>query len=104
MKKIIACMVFVLACSSQQIPKPTPVIPTDTSSCDDGCKHLQTLTDPRDNKLSCMEARPLQLPSGDTESCTDYCVDRQNSGRSLHPSCWITLTSCLDIEKECRWK
>jgi hypothetical protein len=84
-------------------PKPVPHIPDDTASCAPGCQHLMTLPG-QDGKAGCLEARPLELPDGGTESCESYCVNRQNSGRYLHPSCWVTITKCADIEPVCRMK
>lgn len=91
-------------CNSQQIPKPHPVIPTDSEYCKAGCEHLMTLKDPRDGKIGCEEARPLSLPDGGIESCESYCVSRQSAGRSIHPSCWVNIQNCLEIDKICRQK
>lgn len=100
---IIGFIISICACNSQQIPKPQPQIPTDSDSCEPGCQHLSQLPG-QDGNLGCFETRPLQMPDGTTKSCKDYCLERQAAGRSLHPSCWISLTSCSDIEKVCRQK
>lgn len=82
-------------------PAPNPVIPTDTYACKAGCDHLLTLTG-RDGHPGCEEARVLELPNGDIKTCEQFCTETQNNGRSIHPSCWVTLTKCNDIETSCR--
>jgi len=103
MKKLSSFLLFLMllilipSCIETQKPGVSPTVPTDTAFCRPGCEHLQSLTG-KDGKLSCEEARPLHMPSGEIISCEKFCQDTQNAGRNLYPSCWLEVTSCDQIE------
>lgn len=87
----------VISCVKNTTHGVTPITPTDTNYCELGCQHLQTLTG-KDGKPVCEEARPLHLPNGNTVSCTQFCIETQNAGRNLYPSCWVEVKNCSEIE------
>lgn len=105
MRKIIICLALVLIqCQSignGGIPKPAPREATDSEYCTPACEHILTLPG-QDGQIGCYEGRPLQLPDGGSESCADYCIDRQKAGRALNPKCWVNVTKCEDVDKLCR--
>lgn len=105
MKKILLCS-FVIACDptlpyTDPTAPPDPLPAEDSEWCKSGCEHLAKLTGP-DNKPGCFESRPLELPDGSSVSCTQFCQETQNNGRSINPKCWITISKCNDLEPYCR--
>lgn len=87
---------FLLGCPPPT-PRPTPVQPTDTSSCAAACKKLEGLK--RDNgKVGCEEATPLE----DGTTCEKFCTDTQQRGHALRPSCILEkVQKCSDIQPLC---
>ena len=78
----IALTGLLLACG----PRPIPHIPPDTAQCSAACENLRA--------IGCEEGEPLS----DGTSCEKFCVDTQNSGHWLNPTCVKDITSCDDIE------
>lgn len=74
-------------------PKPEPPVVTphrdDTSFCAEGCAHLA--------KLGCEEGQPLE----DGTTCATFCEQTQRAGSILAPSCWLTITTCAEIDQKC---
>jgi hypothetical protein len=82
--------VLVLSGCPSDVIKPKPVEPKDTASCADACGKL--------NKLGCEEGKPLE----DGTSCEKFCVDSQQSGHALRPSCIVEkVQKCADIQPVC---
>jgi len=77
----ILCLGFV-ACTCVTGPKPTPVEPTDTDKCAAACARLV--------ELGCEEGQPLE----DGTTCAKFCVDTQESGHALNPTCVVGLQAC----------
>jgi hypothetical protein len=102
MKNFIYILSFLfLSCSAQDSFKPTIHHPSNTNLCKSACNHLAKLKG-QDGKPGCQESRLLVYPSGNIETCEQFCTATQNNGRDLNPKCWLTLTSCNDLEKVCR--
>ena len=78
---------FLGGCGS--CPKdPTLILqPNDTAQCGAACAHLVT--------LGCPEGQPL----GDGTSCEKFCVDTQQAGHALAPSCIVTIKACPELAK-----
>ncbi len=94
--------ISIIACNTQEIPRPAPKKPTDAEMCKPACEHLKELKG-QDGAPGCLESRDLLMPDGTTLSCADYCYKRETEDlRALSPSCWITLTKCTDLEPLCR--
>lgn len=89
MKIVVALLLCVCAIACASAPKPDPVLPTDTGSCAAACEHLAS--------LGCEEGKPLE----DGTSCEKFCVDTQNSGHGLNPSCVVGIESCEELEAVC---
>ena len=70
-------------------PVPVPVEPTDTADCGAACQHLRD--------LGCEEGQPLE----DGTTCEVFCVDTQQAGHALAPSCVVTITTCAELETKC---
>lgn len=67
-------------------PKPTPHIPDDTHMCADACENLRA--------LGCQEGEQLE----DGSSCESFCVETQDSGHALNPTCVSQIQACSEIE------
>lgn len=102
MRKILSALVFAaisfVMVGCPQVVKPVPVIPTDSGYCESGCRHLATLKG-RDGFPGCEESRVLELPDGDILTCTEFCKETQEKGRSLCPSRWMEAKECDDVEE-----
>ncbi len=95
-------MLFILCWSGCKSPSVVyPPEPTDTSYCEVGCNHLNSLVG-RDGKSGCEESRDLEMQSGEIVTCKTFCIDTQEHGRSIGPKCWLTVNKCSDIEDQCR--
>jgi len=70
-------------------PVPDPVDPPDTQDCGAACSHLRD--------LGCEEGQPLE----DGTTCEQFCVETQDSGHWLRPSCVINITTCSELETVC---
>jgi hypothetical protein len=66
-------------------PAPTPVEPKDTADCPAACEKLR--------ELGCPEGQPLE----DGTTCEKFCIDTQQSGHALRPSCVMDMTECKQI-------
>jgi hypothetical protein len=87
---ILVLAAVLCGCPNREVIRPTPVQPTDTSSCAAACKKL--------DDMHCEEGKPLE----DGTSCTKFCEDTQHSGHALRPSCILEKVSrCQDIDKLC---
>ena len=67
-------------------PKPTPHPPEDTHRCTPACERLRA--------LGCEEGEPLE----DGTTCEAFCVETQESGHALNPTCIMQIDSCDEIE------
>ena len=67
-------------------PKPTPHPAQDTDMCPAACERLR--------ELGCEEGEPLE----DGTSCEAFCVETQESGHALNPTCVMQIDSCGEIE------
>lgn len=70
-------------------PTPTPVEPPDTSDCPAACERLQ--------ELGCPEGEPLS----DGTTCVEFCIETQQRGHALNPSCVRTITRCSELDILC---
>jgi len=104
----LALPVLLLA-TCRQSPEITPQPPviTDQHMCSAACANLQTLKceegDPVDMKKKCAGSEdcvPGQYCLKGTcyVSCDDFCVDTQNAGVWLDPTCVSRIQSCKEIE------
>lgn len=85
MKYLILALV-IAGCTCRNTPVPPVVIPpNDTDSCGAACVHLR--------QLHCPEGEPL--PDGTT--CEAFCVNTQQNGHALRPSCVQNITACSQI-------
>lgn len=75
----------IMGCASCE-PKPTPHPPTDTDQCPAACEHLR--------ELGCPEGDPLE----DGTTCEKFCIDTQEAGHGLNPTCVKDITSCEEID------
>jgi len=90
-KNLLALLAFLLllcACEDP-VPTPTPVDPADETSCPAACEHLR--------ELGCEEGEPLE----DGTTCETFCVETQEQGHALRPSCVVTITTCAELETKC---
>lgn len=91
MKFFLITLLFV-GCTSSTVPRPNPVIPTDTDDCAAACGKLQ--------ELKCPEGESLppssEHPQGAT--CEMFCKETQDNGHSLRPSCVKKIKTCTDMQ------
>jgi hypothetical protein len=97
-------------CNQASRPSPASILQSDpiynttpSSSAETGCKlgcsHLLTITDSRDNKIGCKEARNLALPlDAGVLTCEQYCLQRLKAGTDLKYGCLVNVSKCEDIE------
>lgn len=90
---ILAFMTLHVACKSQV---PDPIIPDDSDRCLDACEHIRD--------AGCMQGQPTM----DGTPCAIWCVETQNAGIPVKPSCWLTIEeseltppSCPEIDQAC---
>lgn len=105
---IISTLMALSGCPRSVDVTPMPPVVTDQGACAPACANLQ--------KLNCKEGQPIDMKmrcatsqncSGKATcvggkcvtSCTDFCVDTENEGVWLDPTCVATVTSCGDIDK-----
>lgn len=91
---LILAAVLLVGCPGP-IPRPAPVIPTDTASCPSACQHLRD--------LRCPEGNPIPHPDHFDDrsfdaTCEKFCEDTQQSGHALQPSCVMRIRKCSDME------
>lgn len=67
-------------------PVPVPHPPEDTDQCPAACERLR--------ELGCEEGSPLE----DGTTCEQFCIDTQESGHALNPTCVKSINSCEEIE------
>lgn len=77
--------IFLLTASSCP-PTPTPHPPEDTDKCPAACERLR--------ELGCPEGEPLE----DGTTCEDFCIQTQDEGHALNPTCVMEIDSCEEIE------
>lgn len=99
MRKLAAMILLLIfvGCPQQTI-QPSPRIPLDTDWCKPGCEALLKLPG-RDGNPGCEEARPIEMPNGEIVTCEQFCIDTQNAGRNLYPSCFSRVKICDEIEE-----
>lgn len=107
-----SCFAFVVSCSNftaknQRGLVPQPPIVTDQNMCSRACDNL--------TKLKCPESQPIKLArrcspqtkcdSGQscvngncTVPCVTFCIQTQNVGVWLNPSCVANIRTCNDID------
>jgi len=89
MKQVAICLLMILALSGVQCswcqPVPDPVIPPDSDHCPTACSHLRD--------LGCEEGEPL----ADGTTCEAWCVETQDSGHWLNPTCAEGIVSCEEL-------
>jgi len=78
-------VLLLFSCGGQFDVVPTPHVPTDTPNCASACAHL--------NELKCEEGKPLE----DGTTCEAFCINTQNSGHALNPTCIMKITKCDEI-------
>lgn len=86
--RVILCMlsmVFLQGATCQSRPPPIPIEPFDTHNCAAACMRLQD--------LGCPEGLPLE----DGTTCTRFCIETQQSGHALNPTCVMTMSSCAEL-------
>ena len=81
----VAVVFILVSCSGTFDVVPTPNVPTDTPNCNSACARL--------NELKCEEGKPLE----DGTTCETFCINTQNSGHALNPSCVMKITACDQI-------
>ncbi len=69
-----------------QCQKMDPILPTDTDMCPAACERLR--------ELECSEGEDL----ADGTPCEIFCVETQNNGFPLNPTCVSGLQSCGEID------
>lgn len=79
--KYLLALMLVLSCTP--IKRPDPVIPTNTDMCLPACEHM--------TGLGC------DIPA----DCEAFCVEFQDNGVPLMPSCILKQTRCNDIGPNC---
>ncbi|OPZ34512.1 MAG: hypothetical protein BWY99_02507 [Synergistetes bacterium ADurb.BinA166] len=75
-------------------PRNEPVVhvPDDTPDCPAACRHLRGEDG---SGLDCEEGK--DLPDGTT--CEKFCLDTQQSGHGLNPSCVVRVGKCSDMDR-----
>jgi len=66
-------------------PPPVHIEPDDTPNCAAACKKLI--------ELGCPEGQPLE----DGTTCEQFCIDTQESGHPLNPTCVMGMTACSEL-------
>jgi hypothetical protein len=66
-------------------PPPVAIEPDGTEFCAEACARL--------NDLGCAEGQPLS----DGTSCEVFCIQTQEKGHPLNPSCVAEISSCDEI-------
>jgi hypothetical protein len=86
MKRIalVFVILFTVSCCGGLRPPPVPIEPDDTHNCAAACENLR--------KLGCPEGDPV-----DAVTCEKDCVDIQESGHALNPTCVMKITACDQI-------
>lgn len=69
-------------------PDPKPQEPDDTHDCSAACQRLQ--------ELGCPEGDTL-----DGVTCVEFCVETQQQGHALNPSCLKNINTCEEVETVC---
>lgn len=108
MKNIIflICSFFIInGCNQFATPNPTKL--TDQNECIPACANLQ--------KLGCEEGLPIRTrvacvtssdcPNGQscagdvcTVSCAQFCIESENNGIWLQPTCVSHISSCTQVQ------
>lgn len=83
MALVFACMMFGATCQTR--PTPVPIEPDGTHDCVSACRQLQ--------HLGCIEGNDLE----DGTTCKKFCIDTQQSGHPLNPTCVMGMKSCSDL-------
>jgi len=78
-------MSLMMGATCQTRPPPIVIEPSDTDKCDAACVKLR--------QLGCPEGEPLE----DGTSCTKFCVDTQQSGHPLNPTCVMQMGACSEL-------
>lgn len=86
---VLAGFFLVLVAGCPCPPGPHPVEPSGTDDCTAACAKMQ--------ELGCEEGTDLD----DGTTCVEFCVDTQQSGHALNPTCLKDISSCEDIETVC---
>ena len=85
--------IFVVSLFLAGCPRPLPVPrePPDTHLCPAACAKL--------DKLGCEEAEPIEMRDGSMVTCTEFCVDLQQKGHWLNPTCVSEISSCEGMDQ-----
>ena len=100
MKKFILCFIFfnIIAGCNQgaTIAHPNPSVIDDTDKCVDADQHLAQLcaVDSEKNSYCCA----TESPTKKGKTFTQFCIEKQNEGVWLNPTCLSTITSCDQID------
>jgi len=103
---IIPTLLF-FACKNNVEITPQPPIIVDQHMCSAACANLQSLKcedgnyiDSKKHCDSTYECIPGQLCMSGTchTSCEDFCIETQNAGVWLDPTCVSKINSCPEID------
>lgn len=102
----VASVPFLITCKQGTEVTPQPPVITDQHMCSSACARLYSLKceegDPIDMKKSCESSSdcvPGQYCIRHTchVSCEDFCVDTENAGVWLDPTCVSKIVSCSQV-------
>jgi len=90
MKRALTLIPLVLLFSCiEPDPIPDPVIPS-AEECEAACKNLK--------RLGCPEGNDFTDGEGRVVTCEAFCVNTQNKGHDLNPSCVAKVSSCEAVD------